>query len=34
MWVHSEQTTHVAERFAQSNPKKDATDVFSCALRV
>jgi hypothetical protein len=30
--VHSEHTKQVAERLAQSRPKKLATDVFSCAL--
>lgn len=29
MWVHSEQTKHVALRLAQSKPKKVAMDVFN-----
>lgn len=31
--MQSEQTKHVADLFAQSNPKNEATDVFNCALR-
>lgn len=32
--VQSEQTKHVAVRFAQSKLKKVATEVFNCALLV
>jgi hypothetical protein len=31
--VQSEQTKQVADLFAQSKPKNEATDVFNCALR-
>ena len=33
MYVQSEQTKQVADRLAQSKPKKEATDVFNCAFR-
>ena len=33
MYVQSEQTKQVADRLAQSKPKKEATEVFNCALR-
>ena len=33
MYVQSEQTKQVADLFAQSRPKNEATDVFNCALR-
>ena len=31
--VHSEHTKQVADRLAQSMPKKEATEVFNCVLR-
>ena len=33
MYVQSEHTKQVAERLAQSKPKKEATEVFNWALR-
>ena len=32
MYVHSEHTKQLAERLAQSNPKKDAREVFNCTF--
>lgn len=32
MYVHSEHTKQVAERLAQSKPKKEAREVFNCAF--
>ena len=32
MYVQSEHTKQVADRLAQSKPKKEAADVFNCAF--